>query len=257
MLAQSLLQEEVATLEEVVTLVVVATLQLLHPVEVVHQLPLTGLLKVKSLQFKTKNNAVAAGHSLPLETSHPEELSTTTSIQLIIPSNNSLIALNKTTDAMVVLWTLLSNTLWLLHSRLQLTIHILPKMVTAATLNPKELDPLLDTPTFNTTVFLPSKLLLIPDQSPLPSMHLKLLSNLTPVESLLLAAVPHLITESWPSAMVRTLKRELNTPLSRINGVLAGEIMVTSRLVSFPPTLAVCFLFHLSSPSIDRLELII
>ena len=86
---------------------------------------LTGLLEVKFPQSKTKVSAVAAGLSLPLETSLPEELSTTIRNQLITPSNNSSIAplLLETMDAKVVSWILLSNTLKPLHSRPQLTTH--------------------------------------------------------------------------------------------------------------------------------------
>jgi len=82
------------------------------PVEILMN-QLTGSQEVRYLQSKTKDNAVAAGHSRPLEISLPEELSNTTLNQLITPSNNSLIAqdLTVTMDAKVELWTLLSNML--------------------------------------------------------------------------------------------------------------------------------------------------
>jgi len=82
------------------------------PVEILMN-QLTGSQEVRYLQSKTKDNAVAAGHSRPLEISLPEELSNTTLNQLITPSNNSLIAqdLSVTMDAKVELWTLLSNML--------------------------------------------------------------------------------------------------------------------------------------------------
>jgi len=130
-----------------------------HPVVVVlpQQLPLTGLQEVKLPQSKTKVNAVPAGRSRPLEISLPEELSTTTQSQLITPSNNSLIApdLSVTMDAVVELWTPLSNMSKPHHSRPQLTTHTKLKLVPAFTLHRKEQDLFLATPTSFTTVSAP------------------------------------------------------------------------------------------------------
>jgi len=126
------------------------------------QLPLIGLPKVKFPQSKTKVNAVPAGLSPPLEISLPEELSTTTPIQLITPSNNSLIALDlsETMDAVEVSWTPLSNMLNNHHLRPQLTTHTKLLQEAAFILHPKEQDLSLVSPTSNTTVFQPSRLLL-------------------------------------------------------------------------------------------------
>jgi len=204
---------EVAPVEEInlITHTLHTLLQLLHPVEVApvavapvevvqHHLPLIGLPKVKLPQSKTKVNAAPAGPSPPLETSLPEELSTTTLLQLISPSNNSLIApdLSVTMDAVVELWTPLSHMLKQLHSRPQLTTHTKLNKVPASTIHQKEQDLLLVSPTFNTIVWRPLKLLLIKDQSLLLSMPPQLFSNRTQVELLpLLAAVPHSITVLW------------------------------------------------------------
>jgi len=118
---------------------------------------LTGSQEVWYLQSKTKNNAVAAGHSRPLEISLLEEQSNTTLNQLITPSNNSLIVqdLSVTMDAKVELWTLLSNMLKLHHLRPQLTTHTELKMVPACTLNHKELELLLVSLTSKKTVSMP------------------------------------------------------------------------------------------------------
>lgn len=129
------------------------------PVVVVRpqQLPLIGLPKVKLPQSKTKVNAVPAGRSRPLEISLPEELSTTTPRQLITPSNNSLIApdLSVTMDAVVELWTPLSNMLKPHHLRPQLTTHTKLQRAPAFTLHPKDKDLFLVTPTSYTTVSVP------------------------------------------------------------------------------------------------------
>ena len=60
------------------------------------QLPtvLTGLLKVKLPQSKTKDNAVHAGHSLLLVVLIPDLLLPKTTPQLSTQSNNLLIALD-------------------------------------------------------------------------------------------------------------------------------------------------------------------
>jgi len=130
-----------------------------HPVVVVlpQQLPLTGLQEVKLPQSKTKVNAVPAGRSRPLEISLPEELSTTTQSQLITPSNNSLIApdLSVTMDAVVELWTPLSNMSKPHHSRPQLTTHTKLQRAPAFTLHRKEQDLFLATPTSFTTASAP------------------------------------------------------------------------------------------------------
>jgi hypothetical protein len=215
---------------------------------------LTGLLEVKLPQSRTKVNAVPAGLSLPLETSLPEELSTTTPHQLITPSNNSSIAPLPTMVAVVVSWTQLSNTLKPHHSRPHPTIHIKVKKDTADTPKAKDKVPFLATVTFNTEVLLPLKKLSRVDQFLLPSMLLKLLSNLTLVVSLPLVADLLLITVLWLSVGTLMSQPDKNTSSSKINGVQAGEMVVTSRLVPSPPALAVFLTSHPSLLSIDQLR---
>jgi len=153
----------ITTVEETILMILMThmshpTVVVDHPVEVLLlQLQLTGLKEVKLPQSKTKVNAVPAGRSRPLEISLPEELSTTTQSQSITPSNNSLIApdLSVTMDAVVELWTPLSNTSKPHHSRPQLTTHTKPKLVPAFTLHRKEQDLFLVTPTSSMAVSAP------------------------------------------------------------------------------------------------------
>jgi len=159
-----MIQTTTTVVETILTILMTHTLHLTvevdpTPVVVVlpQQLPLTGLPKEKLPQSKTKVNAVPAGRSRPLEISLPEELSTTTPRQLITPSNNSLIApdLSVTMDAVVELWTPLSNMLKPHHLRPQLTTHTKLQRAPAFTLHPKDKDLFLVTPTSYTTVSVP------------------------------------------------------------------------------------------------------
>jgi acyl-CoA hydrolase len=164
----TVVEETIHTIHPTIT-VVEETIHTTHPTITVEEAPveeeapvdlinqLTGSQEVRFHQSKTKVNAVAAGHSQPLEISLPEELSNTTLPQLITPSNNSLIAqdLSVTMDAVVELWTLLSSMLKLHHSRPQPTTLTKLLMVPACTPHPKELELFLVTLTSKKTVSVP------------------------------------------------------------------------------------------------------
>ena len=102
-------------------------------------------LRELSLQLKTKDNAVHAGLSPPLELL--KELNSLKLENLLhILSNNSLIAHHhsETTVAMEVLWTMHSNTSNKIHLKVKLIIHTLLLMELANTSLQRELVKLLD-----------------------------------------------------------------------------------------------------------------
>jgi len=108
-------------------------------------IPLTGELREPSLQLKTKDNVVHAGHSPPLELlKELNSLKLENSLHTL--NNNSLIAHQhlETTVAMEVLWTTLSNTSNKTHLKPNLTIHTLLLMELANTSPQRELVKLLD-----------------------------------------------------------------------------------------------------------------
>ena len=108
-------------------------------------IPLTGELREPSLQLKTKDNVVHAGHSPPLELlKELNSLKLENSLHTL--NNNSLIAHqhSETTVAMEVLWTTLSNTSNKTHLKPNLTIHTLLLMELANTSPQRELVKLLD-----------------------------------------------------------------------------------------------------------------
>jgi len=108
-------------------------------------IPSTGELREPSLQLKTKDNVVHAGHSPPLELlKELNSLKLENSLHTL--NNNSLIAHqhSETTVAMEVLWTTLSNTSNKTHLKPNLTIHTLLLMELANTSPQRELVKLLD-----------------------------------------------------------------------------------------------------------------
>jgi len=98
----------------------------------------TGLPKVKLLQFKTKDNAVPAGLSPLPELLVPLLLSRIIVLQLITPSNKSLIAIQPDKVAPVVLWTWPSPTSRPILLSSLLTIHTKLPMELAHTMPLKE-----------------------------------------------------------------------------------------------------------------------
>ena len=113
----------------------------------------TGELREPSLQLKTKDNVVHAGHSPPLELlKELNSLKLENSLHTL--NNNSSIAHHHsvTKVAMEVLWTMLSNTLNKTHLKLNLTIHTLLWMELANTSLQRELEKLLDSLMFHKTV---------------------------------------------------------------------------------------------------------
>ena len=225
--------------------------QLLIPASWEHQppVPLIGLLLGKLPLFKTRLNVVAAGPSPLPDVSHPEEPLLDTHL-LTTPSNNSLIAPPPTVTMVATVdgWTMPSNTSRLLHLLPLLTILTKPRMELAIT--PKQtVDPVpfQDILMSQETTLMLLRTLLSSVQSLLPSKPTKLLSNTTPPVLLPLDAELPSITVSWLSDT--ELKTDKSSSSLRINGVLLGVTMVTSRSVPDPATFAVSSLTHPSSPS--------
>jgi len=240
---QSEVLTQLSSLLHLLQLLILASWELQPPV------PLIGFLQAKSPQFKTKLNAVVAGPSPLPDVSHPEELLLDTHL-LTTLSNNSLIAPapSVTMVATVDGWTMPSNTSSKLHSLPLLTIHTLPRMELATLLlQTMELAPFPDIPMSQETTLMLLRTLSSSVQFLLPLKPTKLLSNTIPLVLLPLDAELNSITVSWLSDT--ELKTEKSSSLSRINGVLLGVTMVTSRSVLDPATFAVSSLTHPSSPS--------
>merc|ERR1712167_54653 len=148
-------------------------------------------------------------------------------------SNNSLIAIREsTTDAMVVSWTTLSNTLKATHSCLNTIIHTPPEMEPAVMTNLRDTVPSQDIMMSQETMLELLDQLLLLDQSQLPLRPTREHSNSTRlVSSQDQLAEPNSITVS---SLLDTDQRVVSTmPSSRTHGVDHGETRDTSKL---PPT---------------------
>merc|ERR1712021_242930 len=144
------------------------------------------------------------------------------------PSNNSSIAPPLTLDAMVVLWTTLSNTSRLPHSNMRMTTPTMPEDTDAPTSNPRH------TVLSKVTTMLPKdpkpnlRLPSPKDQSPLPSKPIKWPSKDTPVVSSPQDVDPNSTTVS--SLSDTEPRTDKTSSSSRTPGEQAGESTDTSRL---------------------------